>query len=475
MQKRTLLISVFLGGIFSGIAITTIHAAIRGSAIFTDVPSSHYADEAIGEMYELGVIKGYDATHFGPDDPVTRGQVAVLLKRLRDEIKGIRSSAASRSSSSSSSESSEASASSSSTSSSSSYNPGGYVRFSSAAYNVEKNVATGEVTIDIVRTGGNQGSGTIEYVFGSGGTAVAPTDYDPVSGVLSFASKETSKKVKIKVKNSSSTGHKTVTLTLKNPTGSIGLGSPSSATLNILDPSVPSSSEGTYSSSSLAAGGDIGFSAIAYGVLEGGMLTVTVTRTGTTSAAVGVSYATSNGSADGSDYSLANGTLSFAAGETSKTFTVGTTNNGDVDGNRVFNLTLSSPTNGAVLATSSATVTINDDEISTTGSGSIKFSASSFTVTETQGWATIIINRVGALTAASATYGTSNGSAIQPLDYQPVSGTMSFAAGETSKKFLVPIAKDDITDGDETVNLSLANPVGAALMDPFTAVLRIYE
>lgn len=62
----------------------------------------------------------------------------------------------------------------------------------------------------------------------------------------------------------------------------------------------------------------------AYTVAEdGGNAVVTVTRTGVTTTAVTVDYATGDGTAlAGSDYTAAGGTLSFASGENSKTIVV---------------------------------------------------------------------------------------------------------------------------------------------------------
>lgn len=470
--------AAFLAGTIFGVGIGTIGAAFRGSAIFRDVPSTHYADEAIGEMYQLGIIKGYDSAHFGPDDPLTRGQAALLFKRLRDEIKGISSSAPRSSSSSSVSSSSSSSSSSvSSSSSSSSYNPGGTVRFDSNGYQVEKNVATGVATFAVVRIGGNQGSGTVQYTV-SGGTAIAGKDFTPLSGTLTFATKETSKKLTVKIlNNTSSSGHKTIILTLINPTGALVLGTPSSVTMTIVDPNagavISSSSSSTATTNTV-----IGFSATAYGVAEnGGTATITVVRSGVTTTAVGISYATSNGTAtSGADYTGVTGTLSFASGETTKTFTVPISNNTNIEGNRTFNVVLSSPTGGASVETSSSPVVINDDEGVPTGSGSIKFSSATYAVTESQGKAVITVNHVGGFGAVSVNYTTSNGSAISGSDYTAASGTLHFAAGETSKTFTVIIANDSTTETDETVTLTLSSPTnGVPLSDPSTASLKIQQ
>lgn len=473
--------AAFLAGTLFGTGITSLGAAFRGSAIFRDVPSTHYADEAIGEMYQLGIIKGLDSSHFGPDEPLTRGQAALLFQRLRNEIKGITSSnsvSSSRTSSRSSSSISASSSVSSTSSSSSSYNPGGSIRFNANEFNVDKNVSTGEVTITIVRIGGNTGAGTVDYAF-TDGTAVSGKNYIPLSGTLSFASKETSKQLKMKILNdTTTTGTKTVNLTLSKPTGALVVGEPKTVILNINDPSVSSSSSAGISSS-VSAATTIALSASEYGVTEnGGSITITVNRIGVTTGVSGVTYATTNGSAQsGSDYSGASGSFTFNAGETVKTFTVAINNNSAIDANRTFNVVLSNPTGGAVLGTSSASVTINDDEsVPMSGSGSFKFSASSYSVSEASGQAIITVRHIGALGAASVSYSNNGGSATTGNDYAATSGTLNFAAGETSKVFIVPIYGDYVVDGGETIILILTNPTaGVQLADPSSVTVTINE
>ncbi|MGA9994224.1 MAG: DUF4214 domain-containing protein [Pyrinomonadaceae bacterium] len=98
----------------------------------------------------------------------------------------------------------------------------------------------------------------------------------------------------------------------------------------------------------------IQFSASSYSVGEGdGSATITVTRTGDTSSAVGVSYFTGDAgvATQKRDYTMAGGTLSFAPGETSKTFPVLITDNAYVQGNHGLFLQLAAPTGGASLGT----------------------------------------------------------------------------------------------------------------------------
>src|SRR6185436_3134582 len=86
------------------------------------------------------------------------------------------------------------------------------------------------------------------------------------------------------------------------------------------------------------------FAAAASSVPEGGTATITVTRTGLLADGATVSYATTNGTAlGGTHYTPASGTLTFNAGEASRTFTVATNDNPLVNPDRTVNLTLGSP------------------------------------------------------------------------------------------------------------------------------------
>ena len=77
-----------------------------------------------------------------------------------------------------------------------------------------------------------------------------------------------------------------------------------------------------------------------------------------------VSYAATNGSAvNGTDFTLASGTLTFASGESEKHIVIPISNNSLSDGNRSFTVKLSSPSNGVTIGTvDMAHVEITDDE-----------------------------------------------------------------------------------------------------------------
>jgi glucose/arabinose dehydrogenase len=106
------------------------------------------------------------------------------------------------------------------------------------------------------------------------------------------------------------------------------------------------------------------FSATGYVVNENaGSVVVSVTRSGNTTQATTINYATSNGSAtQPSDYTSTSGSLQFAPGETVKTFIVPVINDALVEGNETINVNLSSPAGAVEGSPFATTITILDDD-----------------------------------------------------------------------------------------------------------------
>jgi hypothetical protein len=78
----------FLLGMLAGIMIGGSAIVLAQNTItFPDVKPDAYYASAVGMMSDLGIMKGYDNGNFGPDDAVTRGQVATMMQRYDDSIK----------------------------------------------------------------------------------------------------------------------------------------------------------------------------------------------------------------------------------------------------------------------------------------------------------------------------------------------------------------------------------------------------
>jgi len=113
----------------------------------------------------------------------------------------------------------------------------------------------------------------------------------------------------------------------------------------------------------------------------------------------------------------------------------------------------------------------------------IQFSAGEYSVSESAGFASITVTRTGDLSGISfVNLQVTPGSATPGEDYVPLNPDVeareiirSFDVGQASATFFVPVLADQLLDGDETVNLALVSPEGAALGGPDTATLVIRD
>ncbi len=107
----------------------------------------------------------------------------------------------------------------------------------------------------------------------------------------------------------------------------------------------------------------------------------------------------------------------------------------------------------------------------------VGFEQSGYTVSEDAGAATITIQRInlgdGPITVD---YSTADGTATANSDYTPLSGTLTFAAGEESQLLSIPIVDDDEQEQVETIVLTLTNPTGgAAILERGEVTLTIVD
>jgi len=104
---------------------------------------------------------------------------------------------------------------------------------------------------------------------------------------------------------------------------------------------------------------------------------------------------------------------------------------------------------------------------SASGPGVFAFDESSVEVVEEAGVAAVRVERShGEDGAVSVSYQAGAGSATAGLDFTPVTGTLSWAAGdETARTFEVPILDDSASEGAETILLTLSGPTGGATVD----------
>ena len=470
-------ISCFFGGLVLGVTSISIGAGVRGADRFPDVPRDAYFDEAVGEMAEIGVIRGRPDGKFDPNAFATRAEIAVMLQRLRREILGLpeatSSSASSTSSRSSRSASSHSTSTSSSSQSSISFirNPAGSIRFTTQRYTVEENASPAKVTI--VRTGGAEGAVAIAYTMVDG-TAKAGEDYVKSEGKLTFADGETSRIMTIDISDDSLTeGNEEFTIVLSAPESGAELGVPGTATILVEDDETSGTTSGGDADKKI-----VRLSALGYSMPEDEpTVTITVERTGDTSGVASVAYATSDITAKSIDYTGASGTLQFAANEIEKSFTITLKDDGSIEGNEKVNIKLSAPT-GAELeeGRSEAELTIIDDEVIAFGTGSLRVAEEEYFVDEDDGTLLITVERTaGARGQVTVDFTTSNALAKAPDDYVKTSGTLIFRAGETAKTIPITILSDNVDDPNETFRFTLSNATRGATLGLHETVVTIEQ
>ena len=190
--------------------------------------------------------------------------------------------------------------------------------------------------------------------------------------------------------------------------------------------------------------------------------TFTVTLSGPYSEPVTVAYASADGGATaGSDYQAANGTLTFAPGETSKTISVQIIGDRLPEPSETFVVNLSGPTN-ATMADGQGVGNIVEDEPSIGISDASK--------REGKNGKTTLFSFTVTLSAAydqpvTVSFRTADGTATTAdNDYVAQTGTLNFAPGETTKTVTIEVKGDSKREADETFYLDLFGNSGHSLL-----------
>jgi uncharacterized delta-60 repeat protein len=218
----------------------------------------------------------------------------------------------------------------------------------------------GTLALEVMRTGDTNAAATVQCIATSG-TAKAGVDFDYPATTLTFAPGQVRQTTTVTVLNDGlPEGDETFVLNLRNPQPGTALGLPSSATVVIQEDEV------TYH-----------FTTDRMVVLEGaGRVEVPVRREGDANAAGSVAYVITNGTAQaGVNFQAQAGTLNFAPSDWEQSIPVDILDDGLVESDQTFTLTLQQPDVGGISTPGTLVVTIADQE--RPGSLDLQFNASS--------------------------------------------------------------------------------------------------
>ena len=321
---------------------------------------------------------------------------------------------------------------------------------------VDEKAGTASFVVTLGNSLGQASSNTVSVDYAtSNGTAVSGSDYVAQSGTLVFAPGQSVKTVVVDISDDATLeGLERFNLNLSNASGATILDGVGVAQIGASDATAVALP--TISVADMVVGEGEGYVDLVVRLSAPGQNVVTV------------NYATAYGSAfgGGSDFANADGTLTFAIGETTKVVRVELTDGTAAETLEHFRLNLSAPGN-ATLAKASAMVSIvNNDTLVATPSVFVR----DVVVDEKAGTASFVVTLGNSLGQASSNtvsvdYATSNGTAVSGSDYVAQSGTLVFAPGQSVKTVVVDISDDATLEGLERFNLNLSNASGATILD----------
>jgi len=322
----------------------------------------------------------------------------------------------------------------------------------------EGNSGSTAFTFTVTRSGNTAGSSSVDYaVTGSGANAADGTDFGGSlpSGSVSFAASETSQTITINVAGD--------TMVEPDEEFTVTLSSGVATTIDT------ASAIGTIRNDDADLAIAVSDSDKAEGDSGTTAFTFSVSRSGNTSGAASVDYAVAGSgvnAADGTDFggSLPSGSVTFVASETSQTITVAVSGDTAVELDEEFTVTLSNPVAGHI-ATASASGTIRNDD------SALAIAAATADQAEGDSGSTAFtftVGRSGDLSGSSAADYSVAGSGANAADASDFGGTLpsgsvTFAAGESSQGITVNVSGDGVLEADEGFTVTLTNATGGTL------------
>jgi hypothetical protein len=326
----------------------------------------------------------------------------------------------------------------------------------------EGNSGTATATFTVSLSSAVPAGGQVQVTFATAdGTALAGSDYVALPPTtLTFTAGQTSKTVTVTVKGDTVVEpNETFLMNLTNPVGATLADSQGQGTIVNDDgsPSGPPLPSLTVSEAPVVEGN----------AAKKATFTLKLSAPVPSGKQVQVTYATADGTATaGSDYvALPPTTLTFAAGDSSKTVAVSVKGDTTPEDNETLMLNLTKPV-GATLADSQGVATIVNDDLPPAVSVSDVVVTEGNSATATATFTVSLSSAVPAGGQVQVTFASADGTALAGSDYVALPPTtLTFTAGQTSKTVTVTVKGDTVVEPNETFLMNLTNPVGATLAD----------
>ena len=203
---------------------------------------------------------------------------------------------------------------------------------------------------------------------------------------------------------------------------------------------------------------------------------ITLTRSGDLSNAATVQFVTMDGTAiAGVDYVAVDKRVTFDPEVAQLDVLIQLIDDSVVEDVKTVNLQLLDAEGSALGEQDTAILEIHDDDVMPQ-LDSFVFEPDQYAARESDDFVVLTVKRVGNLIGESTVdFAATGGSAKNGLDYELMPGTLVFMDGEDTKTITIVIKEDRAREQDETVVVSLANPVNGELTAPAEATLVIED
>ncbi len=210
------------------------------------------------------------------------------------------------------------------------------------------------------------------------------------------------------------------------------------------------------------------------------LVTVWITLASAATEVTTVQWATGPGSAlSPGDFVAATGTVSFALGETTKSFTVAVVGDTLVEGDETFSVTLSNASGATVINDGLGVVTIVDNDVAptvptvTVAATSGAEGGSPVVITLTRTGSTAGTLAISVITGGTASAGDVGAPAIAGGTWS--GSVVTFNSGSSTVTITYSVVNDTTVESTETLTMTLASGTGYTVGSPSSATANIVD
>ena len=309
-----------------------------------------------------------------------------------------------------------------------------------------------QTVITVTATASQAVDGDQTVDLGVSGTGIANTDYALSNVTITISDGATTGMVTFTIQDDADIeGDETATLTISNPSAGATLGTTTTQNVTITDNDFPNV--------------ELSVSANAGTEADQTVITVTAKASQAVDGDQTVDLGVSGTGITGTDYTLSNTAITILDGATTGTVTFTIQDDADIEGDEAATLTISNPSAGVILGTTTTqNVTITDNDFPT-----VELSVSANAGTEAAQTVITVTATTSQTVDGDQTVDLGvSGAGITNTDYTLSNATITIPDGATTGIVTFTIQDDADIEGDETATLTINNPAAGLTLGATT-------